>query len=126
MNPWQRDVAAFHERFGQPVLDRPQMPSADRVALRIRLIKEEAQETVEALVAGDLVEAVDGLADLIYVALGTACELGVDMAEVWREVDRSNHDKVGGGVRADGKVQKPDGWVGPRIREALIAQGWRP
>lgn len=122
-NPWQEQVAAFHRRFGQPVLTTPQMPSADRIALRIRLIREEAQETVEALMAGDIVEAVDGIADLIYVALGTACELGVDMAEVWEEVDRSNKSKSPV-LDAGAKITKGPHFVPVNLEPILVSQGW--
>lgn len=117
------DVAAFHAACDVPVLDAPRLVP-ERIALRARLILEEARETVEAMEAGDLIETADGLADLIYVAVGTALEFGVPLDRVWTEVHRSNMAKVDpltGRVRKrdDGKVLKPDGWREPDIACAL-------
>lgn len=109
--------------------------------LRARLLLEETRETVEALVKGDRVGFADGLADLIYVAIGAALAYGIPLEEVWSEVQRSNMSKFvkcgdcdngwissgscgkcyGIGLiatrDAGGKVQKPDGWTPPNIRQ---------
>jgi predicted HAD superfamily Cof-like phosphohydrolase len=120
-------------------------PPADEgsalVFLRARLLLEETRETVEALATGDRVAFADGLADLIYVAIGAALAYGIPLEEVWSEVQRSNMSKFvkcedcdngwvsSGSCRkcsgigliairdAGGKVQKPDGWTPPNIRQ---------
>lgn len=69
-----------------------------------------------------LVEVADGIADAIYVLLGTAIEAGVDMDPVFDEVHRSNMAKAGGPRRADGKVLKPAGWTPPDIAGVLARQ----
>ena len=120
----QSDVQDFHQATDNPVGEKPANLSPERVELRISLIEEEARETAEALRAGDMLEAVDGIADLIYVAIGTAVELGVDLEDVWDEVQRANMSKAGGPRRADGKQLKPDGWRPPSHEPALLAQGW--
>jgi predicted HAD superfamily Cof-like phosphohydrolase len=122
MQGWQRMVREFHNKFGQPVVEKPTDPNWDRSDLRIRLMREELNETVGAILAGDLVEVADGLADLIYVALGTAIEYGIDMEPIFREVHRSNMAKLPGNMREDGKVTKPEGWEPPRIAEILAEQ----
>jgi predicted HAD superfamily Cof-like phosphohydrolase len=122
MQGWQRMVREFHSKFGQPVVDKPKIPGIDRQFLRERLMREELDETVWAMTKDDLVEIADGLADLIYVALGTAIEYGIDMEPVFREVHRSNMAKLPGNMRADGKVTKPEGWEPPRIAEILAEQ----
>mmetsp|Transcript_9276 Transcript_9276/g.17637 ORF Transcript_9276/g.17637 Transcript_9276/m.17637 type:complete len:278 (+) Transcript_9276:165-998(+) len=89
-------VAAFHERFKCPTLDRPQLPSRHRMNLRLNLIQEEVRELQESLNSGDLVEAADALADIQYVLTGTVHELGMGhcFAELVEEVHRSNMSKA--------------------------------
>jgi len=117
------DVARFHNATGQPVLTYPLLVE-QRVELRKALIKEEYEEVIEAFDAGDLVELADGLADLIYVCVGAALEMGIPLDRVWSEVQRSNMAKIDpltGKVayREDGKVKKPDGWTPPDIAGAM-------
>jgi predicted HAD superfamily Cof-like phosphohydrolase len=113
------DVADFHRAMGQPIATTPQLLPTERIELRARLISEEYNETIAALRADDLVGVADGLADLIYVAVGCALEMGIPLDKVWAEVQRSNMAKVGGEKRADGKIMKPPGWVAPDIAGAM-------
>jgi len=115
-------VRDFHHEFGVHVGKSPGLCDHE---LRAKLIWEEATETLDAIRDGDLVEAVDGLADLIYVCLGAAVTWGVDLEPVFQRVHASNMTKTGG-VRDDGKIMKPEGWKPPDIREELIRQGWKP
>jgi len=117
------DVEDFHKVMGLPVLDKPQFPPQERIDLRVKLIAEEVEETLEAIYKRDMVETADGLADIIYVCIGAALEFGIPLNDVWNEVQRSNMAKVDpltGKVnkREDGKVLKPEGWTPPNI--ALI------
>ena len=67
---WPAKIAAFRMLYNLPVAKQVgQIPARDRTLHR-RLCQEELRETIEADDAGDLVETVDGLLDLIYVALG--------------------------------------------------------
>jgi phosphoribosyl-ATP pyrophosphohydrolase len=97
----------------------PKFPSDGSAELAAKLIEEEAEETVKALRAGDLVGAVDGLADLLYVAYQAANSLGVDIEVIYDEVHANNLTKIGGPIREDGKRLKPPGWVPPDIAGAL-------
>ena len=117
-------VREFHERLGVPAPTVPALPGADRIALRVRLIREEQAEFEAAAAGGDVPGAADALADLVYVAVGAAIEFGVDLEPVFAAVHAANLQKVGGGRRADGKVQKPEGWRHPDIAGILRAQGW--
>lgn len=88
--------------------------------LRIRLITEEPMETARAIYGNDLLDAIDGLADSLYVILGTAIAFGIDIYPFFTEVHRSNmakRDPVTGKVVKDafGKVIKPEGWTPPDI-----------
>lgn len=87
--------------------------------MRAELIREEAAETVKAIEDGDLVAAIDGLCDLLYVTYGAAVEWGIDLAPFWDEVHRTNMAKVGGPTRGDGKKLKPPGWTPPDIAGIL-------
>lgn len=114
-----RQVEQFHEKFGVPVLKRPTLPDATRRTLRSALIAEETAETLDAIDRGDLVEIADGLADVIYVCLGTALEFGIPLGEVFDEVHSSNMKKAGGGENSKGKIMKPEGWVAPDVKGIL-------
>ncbi|KRA97753.1 hypothetical protein ASD83_11705 [Devosia sp. Root685] len=120
------DVAGFHQVCDLPVLAKPQFVP-ERAALRSALLAEECQETVDALARGDMEKIADGLADVIYVAIGTALEFGIPLERVWAEVHRSNMakvDPVTGKVvkRSDGKVLKPEGWTPPDVLGALAVE----
>lgn len=114
-------VKQFHEAYGQPVGDKPQFLTEDRMALRKRLIEEEYAEFLEAVEEGDLVNAFKELADLIYVVEGTIVEMGGNGDAVFNEVHRSNMSKLGADgqpiYREDGKVLK-----GPNYFEADVAE----
>lgn len=118
------DVAEFHRATDCPVLDDPQIPPADRVALRARLISEELAELRGAFAANDLVEIADALADSIYVLVGTALEFGIPLDRVWDEVHASNMTKTDpttGKVtkREDGKILKPPTFRPPDIARVI-------
>ncbi len=146
------DVRAFHRAGEQPIVAVPTVPPVERRTLRIKLIAEEMGETMEAIANDDLPEIADGIADSIYVLVGTALEYGIDLSAVWAEVQRSNMAKFpvcerckgtgenqpprgpelmcfdcnGRGTqllrRADGKISKPLGWTPPDIAAVLAAQ----
>lgn len=113
----QDDVEAFHKALDIPV---HVTPAIRRPELRAALIEEEAKETVDAIRRGDLVEAIDGLCDLLCVTYGAAAEFGINLAPFWDEVHRTNMAKQGGPVREDGKRLKPEGWRPPNI-EGILA-----
>lgn len=120
MNPWQRDVQKFQKMIGRPPEKFP--PDEETRALRSRLLIEECQETVDALKANDTIEVLDGLCDVIYIALGTAEAYGVDLEPVFAEVQRSNMTKFPNGVctiNEYGKVKKPDDWQPPDLALVL-------
>ena len=125
-NPWQQLVADFQRMIGSaPPSIVTRLRKDGQAALRYRLIAEEAHETLDAISKDDMVGIVDGLCDLIYVCLGTACEMGIDLDAAFKEVHRSNLEKLGGGFDANGKWQKPPGWRAPDLGAVLLAQGWK-
>ena len=69
----------------------------------------------------DLLDVIDGVCDLIYVALGTVISAGIDLDPHFTEVQRANMMKLLGPKRADGKQLKPEGWQ-PPDHAAVLAQ----
>ena len=89
-------VADFHRTFKAPILNSPQIPSADRCKLRVSLIAEELKELQEAIDNNDLVEVADALCDIQYVLSGAVLEfgLGEKFVDLFNEVQRSNMSKA--------------------------------
>lgn len=147
-----QDVADFHKACDIPMLSSPGIPDRDRVELRISLIEEEVNkeliaalhrvrqvsdvirnsdvDTVVNWKTKSLVEIADGIADSIYVLIGTALEFGIPLDDVWDKVQESNMDKVDPATgkvrkREDGKVLKPEGWKPPDIAEVITRASTR-
>ena len=127
------DVGEFHKKFELPYFGDDGAPcrltDADVTEFRRKFMQEELDEFTSAYEAGDLHDAADALADLIFVALGTAHFLRIPFDAVWREVQRANMTKV----RAAGAddplskrrhrfdVVKPANFIPPNHRPALEA-----
>ena len=120
---WQADIKEFTEAMGQYVGTRPEIPPNSVCTLRWDLVREEMNETLQAIADDDLVEIADGIGDSIVVLLGTAIAYGINMQPVWDEIHKSNMRKADGPVRADGKKLKPIGWKPPDIAGILEKQG---
>lgn len=89
-------VAEFHKTFNAPILDTPQIPSAERSQLRVDLLQEELDELKKAIADNNIVEVADALCDLQYVLSGAVLEfgLGKKFVELFNEVQRSNMSKA--------------------------------
>ena len=118
---------SFHETFDLPRQSTPNVEIDKSLArLRIALLAEEVDEFVDAVAASDLVAIADALADIVYVAYGTAVTYGIDLDMVLGEVHRSNMSKLGKDgrplIREDGKVIKSDQYSPPDIARVLEVQ----
>ena len=115
-------VVDFHHVMSQPVLETPQVPTADRVKLRVVLILEEVIEALAEVANGSIMKSVihvlreeltkiknadldefefvnlnnfaKELADIAYVVYGANAEFGIDADFVFSEVHDSNMTKV--------------------------------
>ena len=118
------DVRVFHETYGLPVKDEPDISDPKTNALRINLLAEEVEELKEALDNGDIVEVLDALTDIQYVLDGAYLSFGLHPVKqaAFDEVQRSNMSKLG----EDGKpiVREEDGKIlkGPNYFKPDIAQ----
>lgn len=106
----------------------PDEPTADVPPdvrdLRIALLDEEVEELREAMIKGDIVAIADGIADVVFVAVGTAVPYGIDFDAVFAEVHRSNMTKVNDIPKA--KLTKGPGYEPPDIAGVLGQRGGKP
>ena len=110
------DQMIFMQAADQTVKDFNQQ----QYSMYLKLIEEETGELQAAIKSNDRVEQLDALIDIMVVTIGALHSLGVDAEGAWREVLRSNLDKIDkttGKVRKreDGKVLKPEGWQPPEL-----------
>jgi predicted HAD superfamily Cof-like phosphohydrolase len=92
-------------------------------ALRETLHEEEHKELIDELREEpvDRAKLARELADVMYIAYGTAYVYRIDLDAAFAEVHRAAMDKVRAGLRrADGKIMKPPGFVPPDMTAALL------
>ena len=117
-------VRDFHAAFDHPTGGLPRPLPYQRAVKRGKWMREEVDEFEQAT---DLVSQADAMLDLMYFALGTLVEMGVRPERLFDIVHQANMSKrpANGAMvfAADGKVEKPEGWVPPetRLRQALVA-----
>ena len=124
MTDMYNDVKDFQVAFGLNVGAEPKLPLDPERQLRIRLLREEFEEYLVGEDRDDIVEIADALADIIYIACGTAVSYGIPLDRVFAEVHRSNMAKLVDGKpirREDGKVLKPEGWTPPDTKGAVFS-----
>ena len=97
----------------------------DQFTMYVKLIAEESQELIDAIIAGDKVETLDALTDILVVTIGAIHSMGADGDGAWNEVMRTNFAKIDqetGKVRKreDGKVLKPEGWKPPDLAPFVL------
>ncbi|MEU6538661.1 MazG nucleotide pyrophosphohydrolase domain-containing protein [Streptomyces sp. NPDC047000] len=123
-------VRAFHLAFGLDARETPTEVPPALAAHRGELLAEEAAEVAEVSVGAPLDRLAHELADVVYVAYGTALVHGIDLDAVIAEIHRSNMTKLGPGGqvarRADGKVLKGEHYEAPDVGAVLRGQGWTP
>jgi predicted HAD superfamily Cof-like phosphohydrolase len=115
MNPF-RDQEKFMRACDQTVGDFNEA----QFNLYTSLIQEEVDELWSANSAGDRIETLDALIDILVVTIGAIHSMGADAEGAWKEVMSTNFAKIDrdtGKVRKreDGKVLKPVGWSAPNL-----------
>jgi len=117
-----QDVANFHDTILQDMpAETPSLISLEYCIERGRFLTEEIDEFMEGVGESDMVKIADALADIVYVALGTAHKMGLPFEEIWAAVHIANMQKQRGIIKRGKAVYavKPSGWFGP---EAAIAR----
>lgn len=89
---------------------------------RIDFMEEEIEELGQAYIDKDMIGVADALADLVYVALGTAHMMGIPFDQVFKVVHAANMRKLRGMTKRGMVFDacKPEGWVGPEAEIAAI------
>ena len=103
-------IIDFQRKKGFPT--SVELSDVSTLMYRNSLLIEEIAELFQAIYKKDRVEIADGLADVLYLVLGTCGMLGIPIDAVLEEVHRSNMTKSDGAVK--GKNYEP-----PRIKEIL-------
>ncbi|MGW3064767.1 pyrophosphohydrolase domain-containing protein, partial [Streptomyces sp. NPDC001130] len=88
-------VREFHRAFGLDARSTPTEVAPELAAHRGELLAEEAAEVAEVAVDGPLDKLAHELADVVYVAYGTALVHGIDLDQVIAEIHRANMSKLG-------------------------------
>lgn len=125
------DIEAFHVKFGLqnsnaivPIGEERDQMHPEEWALRHVRLKDEVDEYLEAVEDDNDEEALDGLVDLVYIALGTAYRRGWDFAAAWdrvheknmaKERGQKNNSKYGSGF----DIVKPEGWTPPVLTDLV-------
>lgn len=123
MSDFANDIYMMHNKFG--VREWFENNKGDKELMknylnfRMSMVKEEYDETMEAIEAKDPEEIVDGLIDMCVFAIGTLDVFGIDANEAWDRVYNANSAKDVG-VK-EGRPNpfglpdliKPEGWTAP-------------
>ena len=118
---WVNDINRMQTKYGVREWISHASPFELRKYLEFRLkfIKEEYDETREAIIMEDAEEIVDGLIDICVVAIGTLDAMGVSAHKAWNEVYKANMQKEVGVKESRPNplgipdLIKPEGWVNP-------------
>lgn len=121
-----RCVEQFHRAVNSGVRTTPTANiGLETARFRHELMREENQEYLDAVEAGDVVEVADALGDQLYVLCGTMIEHGMQgvIEDVFAEIHRSNMTKLGDDgkpvYREDGKVAKGPNFTRPNLKEIV-------
>ena len=128
-------VGQFNLKFGLPVTGdmTPHVVSDELFLYKYQHLQEELHELLHAQRDRNLPRIADALADLVYVALGTAHAYGIPFDDVFAEVQRANMEKarVDGAGDARSKrghawdIVKPEGWRPPDVKGVLQRFVWK-
>ena len=124
---WLSDINDMHYKFGATEWVEDMYRSKnykilnDFLAFRLDFLEEEFEETQAAFLNKDHKEVVDGLIDLIVIAIGTLDLFKCDADVAWDKIHHSNMAKEPGANKSRQNpfglpdMVKPKGWVGPNI-----------
>ena len=135
-NRFVEALKEFHTKFGHPTETGPKNVEEflKQLELRMRLMEEELREFYNAGIGVAISvreydadgqrmfmeEMIDGIADLLYVVVGTAVAFGIPLATAFERVHLSNLSKLGADgkpiYREDGKVMKGPNFFPPALK----------
>lgn len=116
----QEDVTEFHRKLGSSAPDRIEILSQSAVQMCMRLMYEEFDELIDAMVDENPAKIAGECVDLLYTVYGTAVAYGLDLAPFWAAIHAANMQKE---PNPDGgKAIKPEGWKPANLAEILRQQ----
>lgn len=117
-------VRQFHMKVLGIEDTKPTFDLPVQFSQRVAFMEEELDELQEAHHNHDLVKIADALADLVYVAVGTAHLMGIPFDAVFKAVHAANMQKQRGMTKRGMVFDaiKPAGWVGPEAEIAAILE----
>ena len=95
--PFVNEVEIFNRTFGKPNAYEPNIPEKKEWQFVYDFVLEELEEYRQACENGDIVEVLDGICDLAYVAVGNSTMLHGLKDKIWpayQEVQASNMSKT--------------------------------
>jgi hypothetical protein len=114
------DVKDMHHKYKVHDWIKANPDKLDKLLkLRMRMLTEEFSETMDAYLQSDPEELVDGLIDLVVIAIGTLDIVGVDPSKAWNQVKNANMSKEVGVKPGRANplglpdLVKPSGWTPP-------------
>lgn len=115
-------VKKFHQACGHPDGKNVMFLTGDEKKRRIDWMMEEIREFDEAKT---LVDQADALGDLLWFVVGTMVCMGIEPSVIMKPITTANMSKIGDDGRvlrrpSDGKIQKPEGWVGPEEEMSVM------
>ena len=115
------DIEDMHQEFGvyEAVSNLSDEQYREFFKLRLAMLTEEYNETMDAVAACDAEEVVDGMIDMLVIIFGTLDLMYVNVDRAWHEVMRANFAKRPGVKPGRPNplglpdLIKPEGWVAP-------------
>lgn len=117
----QKSVEEFYNKLVSPEFvknKKLQLLRDERRLLRVSLLVEEVAEFSEAVRNDKPLEIIDAICDCIYILLGTAIEMGVDIEPFFNEIHRSNMTKTNF-IDSSGKILKGKEYSPPNLEQFL-------
>lgn len=125
MNKEWEMVLDFQKKFGHPYAEKPVMMEPERAKKRYAWMLEEINEFLEA---DEIVEQADAMIDVMYFALGTLVEMGIEPDRLFEIVHEANMTKLWPDGKPHfnemGKTIKPSTWEDPhpKLEEEINRQ----
>ncbi len=114
------DMSALVPAFDD-IKPAPCMELIDRREFWTDQVQYATRRCVEEILSGDVKAAAVALGAMVEVIKSAVRACGINLRPLWKEVHRSNMEKVASG-KIDVKTIKPPGWRGPNLGPILIAQ----
>ena len=116
-------IKEFHKAFKRFSGVTPELPNKKLIKLRIKIMKEEMKELIEAIKENNLPNIAKELSDVLVVVYGTADSYGINADKAFDLVHKANMSKldINGQpiMRDDGKILKGPNYQEPNMKSFI-------